>query len=63
MGGTSSEREVSLQSGRNVAEALASLGKYEVVPVVIDADNLDAMHFLLKLTRDGIKCLRWEVMK
>ena len=43
MGGTSSEREVSLQSGRNVAEALASLGKYEVVPVVLDADNLDAM--------------------
>ena len=43
MGGTSSEREVSLQSGRNVAEALASLGKYEVVPVILDADNLDAM--------------------
>ena len=43
MGGTSSEREVSLQSGRNVAEALASLGKYEVVPVVLDADNLDSM--------------------
>ena len=43
MGGTSSEREVSLQSGRNVAEALASLGKYEVVSVVLDADSLDAM--------------------
>ena len=43
MGGTSSEREVSLQSGRNVAEALASLGKYEVVSVVLDADNLDAL--------------------
>ena len=43
MGGTSSEREVSLQSGRNVAEALASLGKYDVVPVVLDADSLDTM--------------------
>ena len=36
MGGTSNEREVSLVSGRNVAEALASLGKYEVVPVVLN---------------------------
>jgi D-alanine-D-alanine ligase len=43
MGGTSSEREVSLQSGRNVAEALATLGKYDVVPVVLDADSLDTM--------------------
>jgi len=43
MGGTSNEREVSLNSGHNVAEALKSLGKYEVVPVVLDADNLDAM--------------------
>ncbi len=43
MGGTSSEREVSLVSGHNVAEALAGLGKYEVIPVVLDADNLDAL--------------------
>ena len=43
MGGTSSEREVSLVSGKNVAEALASLGKYEVVPVVLDTDDLSAM--------------------
>ena len=43
MGGTSNERAVSLVSGRNVAEALASLGKYEVVPVTLDADNLDAL--------------------
>ena len=43
MGGCSSERDVSLMSGRNVAEALASLGKYEVVSVVLDAENLDAM--------------------
>ncbi len=43
MGGTSSEREVSLVSGKNVAEALASLGKYDVVPVVLDSDDLSAM--------------------
>ena len=43
MGGTSSEREVSLMSGKNVAEALASLGKYEVIPVDITNDTLDAM--------------------
>ena len=43
MGGISSEREVSLQSGKNVAEALASLGKYDVVPVVLDTDDLAAM--------------------
>ncbi|MBQ6457430.1 MAG: D-alanine--D-alanine ligase [Kiritimatiellae bacterium] len=43
MGGTSSEREVSLVSGRNVAEALAGLGRYDVVPVVLDEDSLGAM--------------------
>ena len=43
MGGTSNEREVSLVSGRNVAEALASLGKYEVVPVVLDENSLSSL--------------------
>ncbi len=43
MGGTSSEREVSLTSGRNVAEALASLGTYEVVPIDLTEDNLNAL--------------------
>ena len=43
MGGKSSEREVSLQSGENVARALASLGVYDVVPVVLDEDSLSAM--------------------
>ena len=43
MGGTSSERAVSLDSGRNVAEALASLGKYEVVPVELAEDSLGAL--------------------
>ena len=43
MGGRSSEREVSLLSGKNVADALASLGKYEVVPVDLTDENLDAL--------------------
>ena len=43
MGGLSNEREVSLESGRNVVEGLKSLGIYEVVPVVINEENLDAM--------------------
>lgn len=43
MGGRSSEREVSLASGRNVAEALASLGKYEVLPIDLKEENLDAL--------------------
>ena len=43
MGGTSSEREVSLMSGKNVAEALKSLGKYDVFPVDVKDDTLDAM--------------------
>jgi D-alanine-D-alanine ligase len=43
MGGTSSEREVSLQSGRNVADALASLGKYDVVAVDLTENSLDAL--------------------
>ena len=43
MGGTSSEREVSLMSGTNVAEALKSLGKYEILPVDVKDDTLDAM--------------------
>ena len=43
MGGTSAEREVSLESGANVAAALESLGRYEVFRTVLDSDSLDAM--------------------
>lgn len=43
MGGTSSEREISLLSGKNVADALSSLGKYEVISVDITDNTLDAM--------------------
>lgn len=43
MGGKSSEREVSLASGKNVFEALKSLGKYEVVAVDLTEENLDKL--------------------
>ena len=43
MGGTSNEREVSLASGGNVADALESTGKYEVVRVDVKNDTLDDM--------------------
>ena len=43
MGGTSSEREVSLRSGAAVAEALKAAGGFEVVPVVLENDSLDAL--------------------
>lgn len=42
-GGISNEREISLESGENVAKALASLGKYDVVPVILDSDDLSAL--------------------
>lgn len=40
MGGVSSEREVSLMSGTNVAEALKSLGKYEVTALDLTEERL-----------------------
>jgi D-alanine-D-alanine ligase len=43
MGGVSNEREISLASGKNVAEALASLGKYDVVPVDLKSEDLSGM--------------------
>lgn len=42
MGGTSNEREVSLASGGNVADALESLGCCEVLRVVLDNDDLSS---------------------
>ena len=43
MGGKSSEREVSLNSGKNIAEALASLGTYEVFPIDLTDEHLDKL--------------------
>ncbi len=43
MGGTSNERNVSLQSGSNVVEALKSLSKYDVVGIQLDSDDLSVL--------------------
>ena len=43
MGGTSSEREVSLASGKNIADALSSLGKYRVVSVDLTEESLASL--------------------
>lgn len=43
MGGVSNERNVSLVSGRNVAEALASLDRYDVIPVVLEENSTRAV--------------------
>lgn len=42
-GGTSSEREISLQSGENIAAALSSTGKYDVIKVILDEDSLKTL--------------------
>ena len=42
MGGTSSEREVSLKSGAAVVEGLKEAG-FDVVPVVLDEDRIDRL--------------------
>ncbi|MBR0197754.1 MAG: D-alanine--D-alanine ligase [Kiritimatiellae bacterium] len=43
MGGVSNERTISLTSGENVAKALESLGKYEVIRVILDSEDLDGL--------------------
>lgn len=43
MGGVSSEREISLQSGKNALEALRSLGIYDVTGVDLTAESLSGM--------------------
>jgi len=39
MGGTSSERDISLKSGQAVADGLRETG-YEVAPIVLDRDSV-----------------------
>ena len=41
MGGISAEREISLASGRAIAEALAALGTYRVTPVDVTSEAFD----------------------
>ncbi|MFY8021690.1 MAG: D-alanine--D-alanine ligase family protein, partial [Bacteroidia bacterium] len=61
MGGYSSERHISVESGRNIFEKLASSDKYEAFPVFVtgndDAHSLHLLpvHVMLKDNADDIK--------
>jgi D-alanine-D-alanine ligase len=62
LGGISTERHISVESGRNVFEKLSSSGKYEVVPLFLDQDqsgNISLyrlpMNLLLKDNADDIR--------
>lgn len=61
MGGFSSERHISVESGRNIYEKLASSGKYEPVPVFLTGDEsnhelyLMPINIMLKDNADDIR--------
>jgi UDP-N-acetylmuramate--alanine ligase len=49
LGGTSTERHISVESGRNVFEKLSSSGKYKAIPVFLDENENDIQLFILPL--------------
>ena len=61
MGGYSSERHISVESGRNIYEKLASSGKYEPIPVFLTGSDehhelyLIPINMMLKDNADDIK--------
>lgn len=61
LGGYSSERHISVESGRNIYEKLASSGKFQPVPVFLTGDNTShklyriPVNVLLKDNADDIK--------
>jgi D-alanine-D-alanine ligase len=61
MGGYSSERHISVESGRNIYEKLASSGKYEPIPVFLTGSDehhelyLIPINVMLKDNADDIK--------
>jgi len=65
LGGVSTERHISVESGRNVFEKLSSSGKYEVMPVFLTSPKSDTdkvfqlytlpLNLLLKDNADDIK--------
>ncbi len=61
MGGYSSERHISVESGRNIFEKLASSGKYEPIPVFLSGDDRSfrlhviPVNLLLKDNADDIR--------
>lgn len=69
MGGYSSERHISVESGRNVYEKLASSGKYEPLPVFLTGNDqnhelyLIPINMMLKDNADDIKEKVQEIEK
>jgi UDP-N-acetylmuramate--alanine ligase len=61
LGGYSSERHISVESGRNIFEKLASSEKYAPIPVFLTGDNANHLMYqipinaLLKDNADDIK--------
>lgn len=61
MGGYSTERHISVESGRNIFEKLASSGKYQPIPVFLTGDNdhhrlfVMPVNIMLKDNADDIK--------
>lgn len=49
MGGYSSERHISVESGRNIYEKLASSGKYEPIPVFLTGDDQNHELYLIPI--------------
>ena len=61
LGGYSSERHISVESGRNIYEKLASSDKYEPLPIFVDGNHAEhhlyqiPIHLLLKDNADDIR--------
>ncbi len=61
MGGFSSERHISVESGRNIYEKLSSSGKYEALPIFLSGDedehilHVIPVNIMLKDNADDIK--------
>lgn len=65
MGGYSSERHISVESGRNIYEKLASSGKYQPVPVFLTGSDVAHRLFLLPVNfmlKDNADDIREKVL-
>ncbi|MFL5728209.1 MAG: D-alanine--D-alanine ligase, partial [Cytophagaceae bacterium] len=65
MGGFSSERHISVESGRNIYEKLASSAKYEPVPVFLTGDEHEHKLFVIPINimlKDNADDIKEKVM-
>jgi D-alanine-D-alanine ligase len=64
MGGYSSERHISIESGRNVFEKLSSSGKYRPIPIFLSGDENEHRLFIIPvnvLLKDNADDIRQKV--